>query len=37
MYDNKRREREDKILAWILGIGLLATLLCTNLLMWYMQ
>ncbi len=33
MYNNKRREREDKILAWALGLGLFAVLVLTNLAM----
>lgn len=31
MYNNSRREREDKILATVLSIGLLAVLILTNL------
>lgn len=33
MYNKERREREDKILAWALSIGLVAVLLLTNLAM----
>lgn len=33
MYNNSRREREDKIRAWVGTIGLIATLLFTNLIM----
>ena len=33
MYNKERREREDKILAWALGLGLVAVLLFTNLVM----
>lgn len=37
MYDNKRREREDKIRGWVCTIGLIATFLFTNLIMYCMQ
>lgn len=33
MYNNSRREREDKVIAWALGLGLVAVLLFTNLVM----
>lgn len=37
MYNNNsRREREDKILAILLSVGLAAVLLCTNLIMCYL-
>ena len=33
MYNKERREREDKILATVLSIGLFAVLVLTNLAM----
>ena len=37
MYNNKRREHEDKILATVMSVGLIAFLLLTNMLMYCIQ
>ena len=37
MYNNSRREREDKILATVMSVGLIAFLLLTNMLMHCIQ